>query len=213
MDQHEASSLLHHQMTSLMNPSSNQERVTCTTSRFQCSVLRSNATKCCATPASLHWAIRTIDVMYLYQQEASSNSIGHENNPQTWASAMNDRRGQNPDNRAPQEITLSPNVLGISQDNSRWPRRNKRNECHCSTRRSQYCKCVAIYLICLVVCNNDRVFVLYHCFQTYLNYFNTVTHTGGSKIFIDGGRCQPHKWRCQPMIWRKNYPKICMKMK
>ena len=91
------------------------------------------------------------DVMYLYQQEASSNSIRHENNPQRWASAMSDRRGQNPDNRAPQEITLSPNVLGISQDNSRWPRRNKRNESHGSTRRSHYCKCVAIYLICLVV--------------------------------------------------------------
>ena len=113
-------------------------------------------------------------VMYLYQQEASSNSIRHENNPQTWASAMNNRRGQHPDNRAPQEITLSPTALndrrgqypgnhvqqeitlsptalGISQDNSRWPRRNHRNKSHGSTRRSQYCKCVAIYLICLVV--------------------------------------------------------------
>ena len=116
-------------------------------------------------------------VMYLYQQEASNNSIGHENNPQTWASAMNDRRRQHPDSRAPQEITLSPTalndrrgqypsnhtrqettlsptVLEISQDNFHWPRRNNRNKSHGSTMQSQYsqyCKCIVIYLICLIV--------------------------------------------------------------
>ena len=96
------------------------------------------------------------DVVYFEEQEALRNSIRNENNQQRYTG-----RGDHPDDHFRQEIALSPAALGISQDNSRWPRRN-RNKNHRSTRRCHCGPCcirLAVLFVFLFIAVMTALFI------------------------------------------------------